>query len=60
MVRRLPKPPPVRSSDRRATGGHDGSPRLLTNAQYADKRRKRADMNEKLRQMTVAERERRR
>ena len=53
-------PPPVRSSDWGATGSHDGSPRLLINAQCADKRRKRADMNEKLRQMTVAERERRR
>jgi hypothetical protein len=32
----------------------------MTSAQYAQMRRKRADLYEKLRQMTAAERERRR
>jgi hypothetical protein len=60
MVTQPSKPPTVRGSGWGATGIHDSSQRLLTSVQYADKRRKRAELNEKLRQMMVAERERRR
>ena len=41
-------------------GSPDGKRRLLTSAQFAEIRRKRADLNEKLWQLTAAERDRRR
>jgi hypothetical protein len=44
----------------RATGSPDGRRRFLTSAQCAEMRRKRADMDAKQRQMTAAERDRRR
>ena len=56
MGRQLPKPPSPRiswSADSLAF-----KPRLLTKAQFAETRRKRADLHEKLRQLTVSERER--
>jgi hypothetical protein len=43
-----------------ATGSPNGSRLLLTSAQFSEVRRKRADLDAKLRQMTSAERERRR
>ena len=58
MARQLPKPPSPHigwSANSLAFKG-----RLLTKAQFAEARRKRADLNEKLRQLTVCERERRR
>jgi len=61
MAGRLSKPPaaPIMSGWG-ATGSPDGRRRLLTSAQYAEMRRKRTDMDATLRQMTAAERERRR
>lgn len=58
MARQLPKPPTPRtiwSADSLAF-----KPRLLTKAQFAEARRKRADLYEKLRQLTASARERRR
>jgi hypothetical protein len=43
-----------------ATGSPDGRRRPLSSVQWAEIRRKRADMYAKLRQMTAAERDRRR
>jgi hypothetical protein len=60
MPTQLPKPPIVRVSEWGATGYHGASRRLLTSAQQAEMRRKRADVDAKLRQMTMAERDRRR
>jgi hypothetical protein len=60
MVRQPPKPLTAHASDWGATGSHDTRPRILTGAQYAEKRRKRADLDAKLRQLTSAERDRRR
>ena len=54
------KPPVARVSGWGATGSPDGKRRLLTSAQWAEIRRKRADLYERLRQLTVSERERRR
>jgi hypothetical protein len=57
MARQLPKPssPRTWSADSLAF-----KPRLLTKAQFAEARRKRADLYEKLRQLTKSERDRRR
>ena len=41
-------------------GSPEGKSRCLTKAQFAEVRRKRAEVDAKLRQMTAAERERRR
>jgi hypothetical protein len=60
MARQLPKPPAARVFGWGATGSPNGSRPLLTIAQYAEMRRKRVDLEAKLRQMTTAERERRR
>jgi hypothetical protein len=57
MARQLPKPPSPR-----ITWSADSfvfKPRLLTKAQFAEARRKRIELNEKLRQLTASERERR-
>jgi len=57
MANHSPKPPSPRpswSADSLAF-----KPRLLTSAQYAVARRKRADLIERLRQLGYAERERR-
>jgi len=57
MARHSPKPPSPRiswSADSLAF-----KPRLLTSAQFAVARRKRADLDEKMRQLRYAERERR-
>jgi hypothetical protein len=43
-----------------ATGYINGGRRFLTSAQYAETRRKRADLDAKLKQMTAVERDRRR
>ena len=43
-----------------ATGDPNSARRFLTSAQYAEMRRKRADLDAKLKQMTAAERGRRR
>ena len=61
MAERSPKPPtaPI-ISGWGATGSPDGRRRFLTSAQCAEMRRKRADMDAKLRQMTAAESDRRR
>jgi hypothetical protein len=60
MAGRLSKTPPAapRISGWGATGSPDGRRRSLTSAQWAEIRRKRADMYQKLRQITAAERER--
>jgi hypothetical protein len=57
MARQLSKPlsPRSWSADSLAF-----KPRLLTKAQFAAARRKRADLIEKLRQLSLAERDRRR
>jgi hypothetical protein len=52
MPRQSLKPPAARVSGWGATGSPDGKRRLLTNAQFAEMRRKRADLYEKLRQLT--------
>lgn len=59
-MKQSPKPPAARVSGWGATGSPDGKPRRLTKAQLAEISRKRADLYEKLRQLTVFERERRR
>jgi hypothetical protein len=58
MARQPPKPPIVRVSDWGATGCLGATRRFLTSAQQAQMRRKRADVDAKLRQMTMAGRER--
>jgi len=60
MARQSPKPPAARLSDWGATGGSIGKRRLLTSAQFAEMRRKLADVDAKLRQLSAAERGRRR
>jgi hypothetical protein len=61
MARQLPKPPAAaRISGWGGTGYPNGSRPLLTSAQYAEMRRKRADLDAKLKQMTAVERDRRR
>jgi hypothetical protein len=60
MARQPPKPPASRVSGWGGTGYPNGSRPLLTSAQYAEMRRKRADVDAKLKQMTAAERDRRR
>jgi len=60
MAMQPPKPPTVRVSGWGATGSLNANQRLLTSAQRAEVRRKRADLDAKLRQLTVAERDRRR
>jgi hypothetical protein len=47
---------PIWHCEVRGCGGPDGSRPLLTNAQYAEMRRKRADLDAKLKQMTAVER----
>jgi hypothetical protein len=59
-MKQPPKPPAARLSDWGATGSSIGKRRLLTSAQFAEMRRKLADVDAKLRQMTAAERQRRR
>jgi hypothetical protein len=58
MGKRSPKPPTVRSNDWGATDHLYGGRRFLTSAQLAQMRRKLADVDAKLRQMTAAERQR--
>ena len=60
MARQTSKPPTARVSSWSAMGSPEGQRRFLTKAQFAELRRKRADVYAKLRQMTEAERERRR
>jgi hypothetical protein len=60
MARQSSKPTTARVSGWGATGSPDGSRPLLTSAQYVEIRRKRADLEAKLRQLTATERERRR
>ena len=60
MAKHSLKPPAARVSGWGATGSPNGSRSLLTSAQYAEMRRKRVDLEAKLRQMTAAERDRRR
>jgi hypothetical protein len=55
-----PKPTTTRLSDWQAMGYLYTGRRPLTDAQRAEVRRKRADLYERLRQLTVAEREQRR
>jgi len=50
MDRQSRKPPSARVSGWGATGNPDGKRRLLTSAQYAELRRKLADVEVKLRQ----------
>jgi len=59
MTRQPPKPPNARRSVW-AAGSLAEKSRLLTKAQYAEMRRKLADVEAKLRQLTAAERQRRR
>jgi hypothetical protein len=60
MDRQSPKPSAIRLTPWGATGYINGQRRFLTSAQFAEIRRKRADLDTKLWQMTAAERERRR
>jgi hypothetical protein len=60
MAKQSPKPPAIRLSVWGATGDLHSPRRFLTDAQYAEIRRKRADLDAKLKQMTAAERGRRR
>jgi hypothetical protein len=60
MARQSPKPPVARLSDWGATGSSIGKRRLLTSTQFAEMRRKLADVDAKLRQLSAAERGRRR
>jgi len=56
MARQPPKPPTPRLSVWGATSDPNSARRFLTSAQYAEMRRKRADLDAKLKQMTAAER----
>ena len=56
MARQPPKPPTPRLSVWGAMGDLNSARRFLTSAQYAEMRRKRADLDAKLKQMTAAER----
>jgi hypothetical protein len=60
MGRQPPKPPTARISGWGGTGYPNGSRPLLTGAQLRGMRRQLTDLDAKLRQMTAAERERRR
>jgi hypothetical protein len=60
MAKQSPKPPAIRLSVWGAAGDPNSPRRFLTDAQYAVIRRKRAELNAKLWQMTTTERERRR
>jgi hypothetical protein len=60
MARKSTKPPAARVSDWNATGNSTGKRRLLTRSQFAEMRRKLADVDAKLRQLSAAERGRRR
>jgi hypothetical protein len=60
MNRQSPKPPAIRLNGWGATGYINLGRRFLTSAQCVEIRRKRADLDAKLWQMTAAERERRR
>lgn len=60
MARQTSKPPTARVSGWGAMGSPEGKSRCLTKARFAEVRRKRAEVDAKLRQMTAAERERRR
>jgi hypothetical protein len=60
MARQTSKPPTARVSGWGVTGSPEGKGRFLSKAQFAELRRKRADVHAKLRQMVYAERERRR
>jgi len=60
MAKQPTKPPTVRVSGWGATGYLGATRRFLTSAQQAEMRRKRADLDAKLRQMSMAERDRRR
>jgi hypothetical protein len=56
MARKSIKPSAARLSDWGATGSSIGKRRLLTSAQYAEPRRKLADLDAKLRQLGAAQR----
>jgi hypothetical protein len=56
MAKQSPKPPAARLSDWSATGNSIGKRRLLTSPQYAELRRKLADLDAKLRQLGATER----
>jgi len=58
MARKSTKPPAARVSDWGATGNSIGTRRLLTRSQFAEMRRKLADVDAKLRQLSAAERRR--
>jgi hypothetical protein len=57
MAKQSLKPPTARISGWGRTGYPNGSRPLLTRTQYAEMRRKRADLDAKLKQMTAAERD---
>jgi hypothetical protein len=60
MARQSPKPPTARPNGWGVTGHINGGRRFLTSAQFAEVRRKLADVDAKLRQLSAAERVRRR
>jgi hypothetical protein len=60
MARQTSKPPTARVSGWGVTGSPEGKGRFLSKTQFAELRRKRADVHAKLRQMVYAERELRR
>jgi hypothetical protein len=60
MARQLPKPPAARLNGWSGTGHPYGGRRFLTGAQLRVMRLQLSDLDAKLRQMTSAERERRR
>ena len=60
MARPPPKPPTGRISGWGATGYPNGSRTLMTSAQLREMRRQLSDLDAKLRQLSTAERERRR
>jgi hypothetical protein len=60
VAKQSPKSPIAPVSEWGATGSSIGKRRLLTSAQFAEMRRKLADVDAKLRQLGAAERARRR
>ena len=58
MARKSTKPPAARVSDWGVTGNYIGKRRLLTRSQFAEMRRKLADVDAKLRELSAAERRR--
>ena len=56
MAKQPPKPPAARLNGWGGTGQTLGGRRLLTSTQYAEIRRKLADVDAKLREMTAADR----